>query len=280
MEEVKIKQFLALNFGSGCGYGNGSGNGSGNGYCSGYGSGYGYCSGDGSGRGYGSGYCSGSGDGDGSGCGYGSGCGSGCGYGSGDGDDDGDDDDFSGANGLTIYNVDHVNTVFYSIHKNVAKGAIFNRDFTFTPCYIVKGNGYFAHGETIKKAMESLQNKIFENLDVEEKIAKFIEEFKLGKKYPAMKFYDWHNKLTGSCEMGRKSFAEDHDIDLDEDEFTVEEFIKITKNSYGGSVIQQLKDELGLQRGEHNRRIIKGVAINGFYNCIIGVGSIISTLCN
>ena len=101
----------------------------------------------------------------------------------------------------------------------------------------------FAHGETLKQAMESLEEKIFEDMDVDEKIAKFIEVFKIGEKYPAKDFYIWHNKLTGSCEMGRKAFAKDHDIDIDNDQMTVGDFISLTKNSFGGSVIKQLAEK-------------------------------------
>lgn len=90
------------------------------------------------------------------------------GYGSGSGYGDGSGDDIKSVNGFAIYMVDDIPTVFYSIHKNVAKGAILGDDFTFKPCYIVKGRGYFAHGKTLKKAMRDLEVKIFEDLDVEE----------------------------------------------------------------------------------------------------------------
>lgn len=246
MEDLKIKQFLASNFdfGYGTSSGYGSGFGDGSGYGCGCGSGYGNGSSFGSGNGNGSGY--GYAYGTSFGYGYGTSNGSGDVLGSGDGYGSGYGGGIGKVNGLTVYDVDSINVVFYSIHKNVARGAIFNGDFTFTPCYIVKGNGYFAHGETIKEAMEMLENKIFKTLDVEERIEKFVDEFELNKKYPAMKFYEWHNKLTGSCEMGRKSFAKDHNIDLENDKFTVQEFIKITERSYGSSVILQLKERLGL----------------------------------
>lgn len=41
--------------------------------------------------------------------------------------------------------------------------------------------------------------------------------------------------------MGRKSFAKNHGINIDTDKFTVQEFIKITENDYGGTIIKQLK---------------------------------------
>ena len=67
----------------------------------------------------------------------------------------------------------------------------------------------------------------------------------------AKDFYLWHNKLTGSCEMGRQAFVNDHGFDIETDMFTVEEFIELTKNSFGGSVIRQLAEELKKGRKNH-----------------------------
>jgi len=39
--------------------------------------------------------------------------------------------------------------------------------------------------------------------------------------------------------MGRKAFAKNHDIDLENDMFTAQEFLQITKNDYGGSTIRK-----------------------------------------
>ena len=41
--------------------------------------------------------------------------------------------------------------------------------------------------------------------------------------------------------MGRDNFIQNHNINLD-DEFTVKEFIEITENSYGGTIIKALKE--------------------------------------
>ena len=224
MEDIKIHEFLKKSYGYGGGYGYGDGDGNGNGDGSGGGSGYGYGYGDGNGSGGGSG----------SGNGYGDGSGYGSGYGY----------MIKKAKKHNIYNVNGINTIFYSIHKNVAKCAIFNEDFTFIPCYVVKGSGHFAHGETIKKAMKDLEKKIFNDMGIEEKIDAFLGEFELDKKYPAHKFYEWHHKLTGSCEMGRKTFVEKHNIDLGKDEFTVEEFIELTQNDFGGEIIKELKERI------------------------------------
>ena len=48
--------------------------------------------------------------------------------------------------------------------------------------------------------------------------------------------------------MGRKAFADSHGIDIDNDFMTVAEFIKITKDSYGGEVIRQLEESYGEER--------------------------------
>ena len=119
-----------------------------------------------------------------------------------------------------------------------------NNDFTLTACYVVKAHNCFAHGESLREAQDALEDKLFKGMDIDEKIRLFIDKFSLDKEHPAKDFYDWHNKLTGSCEMGRKAFAKDHDIDIENDTMTVEEFINLTKNSFGSSIIRQLAEEL------------------------------------
>ena len=232
MEEMKILEFISSGDGNGSGYGSGSGNGNGSGYGSGSGDGNGSGSGYGDGSGDGSGY----GDGDGSGSGYGSGSGDGNGSGSGYGNGNG----LKSINGKKIYMVDDVATTISHICGHAAKGTIVNNDLTETPCYIVKEGRYFAHGETLAEANQALQDKLFDEMPVEERIAAFWECHKKGVKYPTKDFFEWHHKLTGSCLMGRKQFAKDHDIDL-EGEMTAEEFIKLTKNAFGGEIIKRLE---------------------------------------
>ena len=82
-----------------------------------------------------------------------------------------------------------------------------------------------------------------ENMNEEERIEAFWNCHNKTDKYPVKDFYDWHHKLTGSCEMGRNEFAKDHGIDLDNDMMTVDEFIKLTENAYGGEIIRKLKKE-------------------------------------
>ena len=137
--------------------------------------------------------------------------------------------------------VDNVLTIIISIHMALAKGFILNSDLSLDPCYVVKGNGLFAHGKTPQKAQEALQKKIFEDMDPDEAIEKFFETFKQGESYSGHEFFEWHHYLTGSCEMGRTAFVRNRGIDLDKT-YTVDEFIKLTENDYGGDVIRRLKE--------------------------------------
>ena len=135
-------------------------------------------------------------------------------------------------------------TVIEQVRGNLAKGFTINKDLTTTPCYIVKSRNLFAHGATVKEAEKSLQDKIFDNMDIDEKIDVFLEQFNTTDKYPAKDFYEWHHKLTGSCEFGRKSFCKNNGIDLENGTYTVKEFIEITKKDYGGKIIEQLEERM------------------------------------
>ena len=189
-----------------------------------------------SGSGYGSGTCYGSGDGSGYGYGYGFGCGSGYGDGYGYG--------FGYApfsvDGDRLYKIDGVPTVILSLHGDFAKGYIFRTDLQKVPCFIAKQDGVFAHGATLRDAVQALQEKIFEDEPLEERIAQFVKDHKPGTLYPNRDYFRWHHILTGSCEIGRLEFAKEHGIDLDSS-MTPEEFIDLTQFSYGGKIIQSLK---------------------------------------
>ena len=206
--EEKIKEFLSITF-YGSGNGNGYGYGNGNGYGDGNGSGYGSGNGDGYGNGYGNGY--------------------------------GDRDGIKIFNNQNIYQIDNIPTIISSIRNNIARGFILQSDFTLIPCYIVKENNYFSHGATVKEAFQSLQEKLYQNESLEERIIKFKEKFVDFKaKYPAFELFTWHNILTGSCKMGRESFVKDHNINIQTDTFTIYEFIELTKDSYNGDNIKLL----------------------------------------
>ena len=170
-----------------------------------------------------------SGDGSGSGSGYGNGSGDGDGYG------------IKTFCGKKVYLIDDVQTIIASVRGNVAKGYILQNDFSLTPCYVVKENDKFAHGGTLREAFEALQEKLYDDSTEEERLQKFREHFAdFSKKYPARELLTWHHVLTGSCKAGREAFCRDKGIDVDNDMFTIYEFIGMTKDSYGGEIVQRL----------------------------------------
>ena len=178
----------------------------------------------------------------GSGCGSGSGRDCGCGRGSGSGSGYGSAYGYGIKSfcGERLYRVDETETIIRRIKGNVAKGAILHSDLTLEDCWIVKQDEKFAHGKTLCEAMEALRYKLFEDMPEDERIAAFVKEHEWGRKYSGRDLYDWHHRLTGSCEMGRSAFAADHGIDVDTVELTVEDFIRLTESAYGGAVIRKV----------------------------------------
>lgn len=238
--EFRIKAFLSATSCHGDGYG----------YS--YRDGCGSCLGDGygcgDGEGYGDGYVYGAGPCD--GCGYGCGAG-GCygdGYGCGAGPCDGF---YSGKgvkelNGENVHLVDGLQTIIKSVHGNIAQGFILKSDLTLRPCYIVKENNKFAHGDTLHDAFTSLQEKLYDDSTEEERIEAFVKKFPdYDTPYPNRDLFAYHHVLTGSCRMGRESFCKDKGINLD-GSTTVRDFVSLTKDSYGSETIRMLPQAYGV----------------------------------
>ena len=229
-EQKRIEQFLSLP-GDGYGYGDSSG----------YGDSHGYGYGDGLGDG--SGY--GSGDGDGTAMLVGSGAGKGSGAGFGYGYDYVSGGGISILNGERIYQIDDVSTLIDSVSGNFAKGRILHSDLTTRPCYIAKVGKYFAHGDTLREAMADAQEKYNAHRPLAERIADFNREFPdRDVKVDAARLFEWHHILTGSCLAGRKAFCEDRGLDYEHGHYTVNEFIRLTREAYGGEAIKELEKTL------------------------------------
>lgn len=146
---------------------------------------------------------------------------------------------------MYVFKIDGLPTIITKVRGNIAKGFLLDDDLTLTPCFIAKQNNLFAHGVTLRAAINSLQVKLFGRTPVNERIDLFMKKFKLGKKYKGTLFFDWHEYLTGSCLEGRKHFIRNNNLSLD-NEYTVEEFIKLTENSYGKEIIKKLKKAYGI----------------------------------
>ena len=178
--------------------------------------------------------------------GYGDGDGDGYGSGDGDGYDDGDGDGIKVLNGDKVYVIDDVLTIIKSVRDNIAQGFILNSDLTLHPCYIVKEQKYFAHGDTLHDAFMSLQEKLYDGSTEEERIGAFRKKFPdYDTPYPNRDLFAYHHVLTGSCRMGRESFCKDKGISLN-DSTTVRQFVLLTKDSYGSATIRKLPQAYGI----------------------------------
>ena len=248
MLDEKIKKFFAVDVGNGSGDGSGSGNFYGKGSGCGL---YGNDDGDGDGSGFGTGYGSDSGRGYGSNCSTfgtyddGNDCGSGSVYCTGSGKGYGYG--IKEINGKEIYMVDDIPTIFKSIRNNIAKGFIVKSDLQFEPCYIVKENNQFAHGDTLKDAYMSLQEKLYDYSTEEERIEAFKKQFpEYDVKYDNKDLFVYHHVLTRSCRMGREAFMSNKGLSLDGNT-SVREFVKLTQDAYGGDIIKKLPEAYGIK---------------------------------
>lgn len=232
MLEDKIRAFLAISNGSYAvavaGYGSAIGRG--------FGGGYGICNNVHNGT---DGVCAGVDVGGGYGCGSGSPDGNG--YGS------GDNLGVKDINGIIVYIIDDIPTIITSVRNNIAKGFIVKNDLQFEPCYIVKENNEFAHGDTLKDAFMSLQEKLYGDSTEEERIEAFKKKFpEYDVKYNNRDLFVYHHVLTGSCRMGRETFILNKGLSLD-GKTSVREFVKLTQDAYGGDIIKKLSEAYGIK---------------------------------
>ena len=137
-------------------------------------------------------------------------------------------------------------TIIKSVRDNIAQGFVLQRDLTLTPCYIVKEQNKFAHGNTLHDAFAALQEKLYDDSTEEERIEAFRKKFpEYDTPYSNRDLFAYHHVLTGSCRMGRESFCKDKGISLD-CSTTVREFIELTKDSYGSDTIRKLPEAYGV----------------------------------
>lgn len=232
MLEDKIRALSAISNGNGAGAGAGDGSAIG----LGFGGGYGICNNDHNGI---DGVCSGVDVGGGYGCGFGSPDGNGYGW--------GDDLGVKDINGNIVYMIDETPTIITSVRNNIAKGFIVKNDLQLEPCYIVNENNQFAHGDTLKDAFMSLQEKLYDDSTEEERIEAFKKQFpEYDVKYDNMDLFVYHHVLTGSCRMGREAFMSNKGLSLD-GKTSVREFVELTKSAYGGDIIKKLPEAYGIE---------------------------------
>lgn len=147
-------------------------------------------------------------------------------------------------NGERVYVVDGIPCVFKTVHDVWAKVDVINRtDFTAQVAFIGKCKGFFAHGETLRMALQDAKGKYYRSVDFEAKKEELKALFlrSADKKLPVSTLYDWHGILTGSCRFGRDEFMRTHAL-KDDDRLTLNEFVNLTAAHFGGDKIQKLQE--------------------------------------
>ena len=143
--------------------------------------------------------------------------------------------------GSKIYIIDEIPTTIDSIKGNIAQGRILNADMTWKPCYIVRVENSFAHGETSHEAFRDATQKSLSTKPLSIKLQKFKKRFpSLDDTAKVSELYNWHNTLTGSCKMGRKHWCSEHGYNVDTDISTIRNFLEETKDSFGSNIITML----------------------------------------
>ena len=228
MLKDKIRKFLTISGsydgGDSCGYGFDE--------TCGYGGGYSYGEGYRSGRGHGAVYNEDykfEPSTNGYGCGNSYGCG------------------LKSINGHAVHIIDNTLTIITSVHNNIAKGFVVRTDLQLIPCYIVRDGDMFAHGETLRNAFDSLQEKLYDDSTEEERIEAFKKKFpEYDVKYSNRDLFIYHHVLTGSCKIGRETFVANRGLSLD-GETSIREFVELTKDSYGSEIIKRLPTAYGIK---------------------------------
>ena len=67
------------------------------------------------------------------------------------------------------------------------------------PCFVAEKDGFFAHGDTVKKAIQDLKFKI---------VSETLKKAPINKDTPIT--IQHYRLITGSCEMGVKSWMAQH----------------------------------------------------------------------
>ena len=91
-------------------------------------------------------------------------------------------------------------------------------------CFIAEKDDLYAHGETLKKAVDDLNFKYLQkNLDKTEVVKGILKKGTVSR--------NEYRLLTGACKLGVENFCTQ--MNITEDELHIEEVLKITKGAYG-----------------------------------------------
>ena len=101
----------------------------------------------------------------------------------------------------------------------------------FEECFVAEKGKFFAHGNSIKQAIEDVGFKFLqENFDVETLVSEIKEKGTVS--------VNEYRLLTGACSLGCENFRKENNIK--ETEISLERVLEITKGNYGNEKMLEL----------------------------------------
>lgn len=155
-------------------------------------------------------------------------------------------DDLQMIDGYKVSLINGASIIITNIHGNVAQGYLLEKIVYKKPCFIIKGEGYFAYSDTLFDAYEKLVKIILFNkyagTSNDNLLYAFKEKFPIyDKPYSNRDFFIWHSIITRSCREGREEFCDDYNINI-RSKSTVRKFIELAKEAnYCVKVIEKLE---------------------------------------
>jgi len=125
----------------------------------------------------------------------------------------------------------------YKIYSTYYMDIYFNKDNP-SKVFIAEQNNLYAHGKSIKEAIEDLEFKKLSKLGADKHIQRIIKQG-----YMSAQDYRF---ITGACRAGTNRFLNDNDLTW-EDRKSIDEVIELTKGNYGYDVFTRLLKENGYE---------------------------------
>ena len=123
----------------------------------------------------------------------------------------------------------------YIIYKTQYENDVRDNAETKKTYYVTEKDGFYAHGETIEKAIKDVDFKILYAQGLEENVKRI-------KSQGYMTAQDYR-LLTGSCEQGTQRWLDENGYTW-EDKKTIDEVLELTKNAYAhDNLVRALKEK-------------------------------------
>ena len=98
-------------------------------------------------------------------------------------------------------------------------------------CYVARSGDTYAHGNSIKRAIDDLAFKMADKLDREEVIAEIRSSGQVTRHQ--------YRAITGACQSGVDDFLRQAGVPEDLDAMPLQDVLHITKGAYGGSTFAE-----------------------------------------